>query len=96
MKLSEYSLQMEAYQLKKADEEEKLAQLAIFNRKVQTFDEKTKLYHIQKVSDLVDVEAVEKVIFDEPILDEKTFNRLSKINENLAAYRKKKEVENNE
>ncbi len=87
---------MEAHQLKRADEEEKLAQLAIFNRKVQTFDEKTKLYHIQKVSDLVDVEAVEKVIFDEPILDEKTFNRLSKINENLAEYRKKKEVENNE
>jgi hypothetical protein len=87
---------MEAHQLKRADEEEKLAQLAIFNRKVQTFDEKTKLYHIQKVSDLVDVEAVEKVIFDEPILDEKTFNRLSKINENLAEYRSKKEVESNE
>jgi hypothetical protein len=87
---------MEAYQLKRADEEEKFALLALFSRRAQSFDEKTKLYTVQKVSDLVDVKAVEKIIFDEPILDEKTFNRLSKINENLAKYRSKKEVESNE
>lgn len=96
MKLSEYSLRMEAHQLKRADEEEKFALLALFSRRAQSFDEKTKLYTVQKVSDLVDVKAVEKIIFDEPILDEKTFNRLSKINENLAEYRSKKEVESNE
>lgn len=85
---------MEAHSLKTIDECYRLAQLAIYTRRAQEFDPKTKIYKVQKASDLVDVEALEREIFGDLAIDEETYSRLMKIHKNLEEYRKGKEVDN--
>lgn len=92
MRISEYDLRMEAMVLKNADEYEKLAQLAIYIRKAQDYNSKTGVYKVQKVSDLIDKAEVEKEIFEDSILSDEVFSRLSKIAKNLEEYHKNKEV----
>lgn len=88
MTLSEYNLRTEAYSLARADETEMMAHLAIFNRKAQDYDPKTKVYTIQKASDLADVKALEKELFEEPCLRPDVRDRLWKILRNLEEYHK--------
>lgn len=90
MTLNEYNLRMRANSLKHADELEKLAQLALYIRRAKTYDEKSGVYDIQKVSDLVDVDKLEKEIFDDPVLAPDVFNKLNKIAKNLCEYRARK------
>lgn len=92
MSISEYELRMTASALKNVDEYERLAQLAIYIRKAQDFNKNTKAYIVQKTSDLVDVKAAEKSVFDEPILKQEVFDRLTKIQQNLEEYHRNKEV----
>lgn len=95
MKLSEYYLRMEAQSLKRADEAARDANLAIYIRKASDFNPKTKKYLVQEVKDLIDVDAFEKTIFDDSVLDEDVLNRLKKINKNLEEYQRLKGVETN-
>ena len=92
MTLTEYELRMTAQALKNTDEYEKLAHLALYIRKAQDYDPKTGIYTVQSVKDLVDVSAAEKAVFEEPVLTQDGYNRLTKIQKNLEDYRKQKEV----
>lgn len=85
MTRSEFDLRMDAAKLRRADQEEELAKLAIYIRRAQAH-RKDGTYIKRDHTELFDVYKVEKPIYNKETIG-KEFSRLLKITENLEEYR---------
>lgn len=77
MTLNEYMLLMESYQLKRVEEQRKMAEQAFYNRAVKATNSKGDRYKINKLSDLFDYD---KAIDDVRSQFESDYQRKSKNN----------------